>query len=483
MTENNQLTTNFGIPVSDNQNSLTAGASGPVLIQDFYLQEKLAHFNRERIPERVVHAKGAGAHGYFELTADVSQWTKAKFLNGAGKRTPVFLRFSTVGGEKGSADAARDPRGFALKFYTEEGNYDIVGNNTPTFFVRDPIKFPDLIHSQKRNPQTNCKDPNAVWDFFSLSPESLHQVTILYTDRGTPKSYRHMNGYGSHTFQWINKDGEAFWVKYHFLTEQGVENLTSSEAVKISGEDPDHATRDLFNAIASENFPAWRVYVQVMAMAEAEKYRFDPFDLTKVWPQKDYPRIPIGRLVLDKNPENYFAEVEQVAFSPSNIVPGISFSPDKMLQGRLFSYPDAQRYRLGANYATLPINCPHATRAMNYQRDGVMRFDDNGGSAVNYEPNSFNGPKQTPEYKEPAMEVSGKIDRTPFPLGDNDFIQPGNLYKLLTPEEKNNLINNIIASMKPVKPEIQIRQIAHFYKADPEYGARVAQGLGIDINK
>nr|WP_275994419.1 catalase [Argonema antarcticum] len=477
------MTTSFGIPVSDNQNSLTAGSNGPVLLQDFYLLEKLAHFNRERIPERVVHAKGAGAHGYFEVTADVTQWTTAKFLNTVGKQTPIFARFSTVGGEKGSADAARDPRGFALKFYTEDGNYDIVGNNTPTFFVRDPLKFPDLIHSQKRNPQTNCKDANAVWDFFSLSPETIHQVTILYSDRGTPKSYRNMNGYGSHTYKWINAEGKAFWVKYHFLTEQGVENFTREEAAKISGEDADHATRDLFNAIASGNPPAWKVYIQIMPEKEAATYRFNPFDLTKVWPQKDYPRILIGRFVLDRNPENYFADVEQAAFSPSNIVPGISFSPDKMLQARLFSYPDAQRYRLGANYANLPINCPHARQAINYQRDGLMRFDDNGGSAVNYEPNSFGGPKEVPEYKEPPVEVSGTIDRTPFKHDDDDFVQAGNLYRVLKEEEKARLVDNLVTHIKDAKREIQLRQIPHFYQADPDYGTRVAQGLGIDIQE
>ncbi len=481
MTQSHDLTTSFGIPVSDNQNSLTVGSDGPLLIQDFQLVEKLAHFNRERIPERVVHAKGAGAHGYFEVTADVTQWTKAKFLSEVGKQTPVFARFSTVGGEKGSADTARDPRGFAVKFYTEEGNYDLVGNNTPVFFVRDPQKFPDLIHSQKRNPQTNCKDPNIIWDFFSLSPESIHQVTILHSDRGTPKSYRHMNGYGSHTYKWINAKGEAFWVKYHFKTDQGIQNFTREEAIRMAGENPDYATQDLFAAIASANFPTWTLKVQIMPLEDAKTYRFNPFDLTKVWPHKDYPLITIGRMVLNRNPENYFVDVEQAAFSPSNVVPGISFSPDKMLQARIFSYPDAQRYRLGANYATLPINCPHAARVMNYQRDGFMRFDDNGGAAPNYEPNSLNGPKEAPEYKEPPLEVSGMVDRIPFPKTDDDFFQAGELYRVMSEEEKARLIDNIVDSMKPVKPEIQHRQIAHFYKADPDYGSRVAQGLGIDI--
>jgi catalase len=481
--EKKELTTSVGIPVSDNQNSLTAGNPGPILLQDFYLLEKLAHFNRERIPERVVHAKGAGAGGYFEVTADVTQWTKAKFLETVGKQTPVFVRFSTVGGEKGSADTARDPRGFAVKFYTEEGNYDIVGNNTPVFFIRDPMKFPDLVHSQKRNPQTNCKDPNAIWDFFSLTPESIHQVTILYSDRGTPKSYRHMHGFSSHTFKWINAEGKAVWVKYHFKTEQGVENFTREEAIRMSGEDPDWATRDLFNAIAGGEYPAWKVCVQIMPEEDAATYRFNPFDLTKVWYYEDYPLIPIGRLVLNRNPENYFAEVEQVAFSPSNAVPGIGFSPDKMLQGRLFAYPDAHRYRLGANFAELPVNCPHARKAINYQRDGAMRFDDNGGSSVNYEPNSFAGPTEVPAYKEPAVGVAGMADRIPFHRDDNDFAQAGALYRVLKEDEKARLVDNIVDAMKPALREIQLRQISHFYKADPDYGTRVAQALGIDISQ
>ncbi len=482
MTENNELTTSFGIPISDNQNSLTAGSTGPILLQDFHLIEKLAHFNRERIPERVVHAKGAGAHGYFEVTNDVTPWTKAKFLEKVGKQTPVFVRFSTVAGEKGSADTVRDPRGFAVKFYTEEGNYELVGNNTPVFFVRDPIKFPDFIHSQKRNPQTNCKDPNMVWDFFSLTPESTHQVTILYSDRGTPKSYRHMNGYGSHTFKWINAEGKVVWVKYHFKTEHGIQNFTREEAIQIAAVDPDYTTRDLFLGIAKGEEPAWKVYVQIMPLEDASTNRFNPFDVTKVWSHKDYPLIPIGRLVLNRNPENYFAEVEQAAFSPANVVPGISFSPDKMLQGRLFAYADAHRYRLGANYGHLPINA-HARKAMNYQRDGAMRFDDNGGSSVNYEPNSFDGPKEAPQYEEPPFEVSGKAYRTTFDRDDNDFVQAGDLYRLMKEEEKARLVDNLVDSMKSANREFQLRQIIHFYKADPEYGTCVAEGLGIDIKK
>jgi catalase len=419
------LTTTFGIPVSDNQNSLTAGRRGPVLMQDFHLIEKLAHFNRERIPERVVHAKGAGAYGTFRVTKDVSRWTSADFLSAVGKETPVFVRFSTVGGEKGSADAERDPRGFAVKFYTEEGNYDLVGNNTPVFFLRDPLKFPDFIHTQKRNPATNLKDPTAVWDFFSLSPETLHQLTILFSDRGTPRSYRHMDGFGSHTFSWINAKGERFWVKYHFKTVQGIENFTGAQAVRMAGIDPDHATRDLFAAIKDGNTPRWRVFVQVMPEAEADTYHLDPFDLTKVWPHRDYPLVELGEMVLDRNPENYFAEVEQSAFSPANVVPGISFSPDKMLQGRLFAYADAHRYRLGGNYGLLPVNRPQRALVQNYQRDGAMRFDGNGGGVPNYEPNSFDGPREDPHAAEPPLHVSGDAARYDHRVGNDDYAQAG----------------------------------------------------------
>jgi catalase len=408
------LTSNFGSPVDDDQNSLTAGNPGPVLMPDVHLLEKLAHFDRERIPERVVHAKGAGAHGYFAVTADVTKYTRAKFLSAVGKRTEVFLRFSTVGGEKGSADAERDPRGFALKFYTEEGNYDLVGNNTPVFFIRDPLKFSDFIHTQKRNPATNLKDPDMFWDFLSLTPESIHQVTILFSDRGTPKTYRHMNGYSSHTFKWYNAKGECFWVKYHFKTEQGIQNFNRQEAEVMKGQDADHATRGLFDSIKRKEYPAWRLEMQIMTPEQAAKYRFDPFDLTKVWPHADFPPIVIGRLVLNRNPENYFAEVEQSAFSPGNFVPGIAASPDKMLQGRLFSYHDTHRHRLGPNYHLLPVNAPKACQADNYQRDGAMRFDGNFGASPNYYPNSFGGPQPRPEVGEPPFEVSGKAGRQKY---------------------------------------------------------------------
>ena len=381
------------------------------------------------------------------------------------------LADDAVGGEKGSADADRDPRGFALKIYTEEGNYDIVGNNTPVFFIRDPSKFPDFIHTQKRNPATNCKDATMVWDFWSHSPESMHQVTILFSDRGTPRSYRHMNGYGSHTFGWINAAGERFWVKYHFKTKQGIENLTAEQASKMAGIDPDHATRDLYAAIESGDYPAWRVCVQVMPEADAAGYRVDPFDVTKVWPHRDYPLIEIGELTLDRNPENYFADVEQAAFTPANIVPGIGFSPDKMLQGRLFAYADAHRYRLGANHGLIPVNCPHATKVQNYQRDGAMRIDGNGGGAPNYQPNSFGGPADDAAYAEPALPIEGAADRYDHREGNDDYTQAGELFRLMSEDEKERLIGNIVGHMQNVPEEIQRRQLAHFHAADEAYGA------------
>lgn len=479
-TNKNNLTTSWGTPVGDNQNSMTAGSRGPTLIQDVHLLEKLAHFNRERVPERVVHAKGAGAHGYFEVTNDVSAYTKAAFLSEVGKRTPLFVRFSTVAGENGSADTVRDPRGFAVKFYTEEGNYDLVGNNTPVFFIRDAIKFPDFIHTQKRDPRTHLKNPTAVWDFWSLSPESLHQVSILMSDRGIPATLRHMHGFGSHTFKWVNAEGDGVWVKYHFKTEQGVKNLSPEVAAKLAGENPDYHTEDLFNAIEKGDFPSWKLYVQIMPLEDADTYRFDPFDVTKVWSQKDYPLIEVGRMVLDRNPENYFAEVEQATFSPGTLVPGIDVSPDKMLQGRLFAYSDAHRYRVGANHQTLPINRPRS-EVNNYQRDGQMRFDDNGGRSVYYEPNSFSGPTESHENKQAAYPVSGVADSVAYDHNDH-YTQAGDLYRLLSEDERTRLVANIVEAMKPVeKEEIKLRQIQHFYKADPEYGKRIADGLGLSV--
>jgi len=478
------LTTAFGIPVADDQNSQTAGERGPILMQDVHLLEKLGHFDRERIPERVVHAKGAGAGGYFEVTADVTKYTKAKFLSKIGKRTEVFARFSTVGGEKGSADAARDPRGFAVKFYTEEGNYDLTGNNTPVFFIRDPLKFPDFIHTQKRHPATNCKDPDMFWDFLSLTPESIHQVTILFSDRGTPASYRHMNGYSSHTYKWYNNKGQYFWVQYHFKTDQGIKNLTRQEAEVLSGKDPDHATRDLYDAIARGDYPSWTLEIQIMTPEQARDYRFDIFDITKVWPHGDIPPIKVGKLVLNRNPENYFAEVEQAAFSPANLVPGIAASPDKMLQARLFSYHDTHIHRLGPNYHLLPVNAPKNAPENSYQRDGFMRFDDNGGGGPNYWPNSFGGPVPNHRAGEPPFEVTGEAARHPYTHPNDDFVQAGNLYRdVMTDQDRKNLIGNIVDHLGGAQKRIQLRQAALFFKADPDYGRRVARGLGLKMQE
>ena len=477
-----QLTTGFGRTVDDDQNSVTAGDTGPILMQDVHLLEKLGHFDRERIPERVVHAKGAGAYGYFEVTAEVTKYTRAAFLSEVGKRTEVFVRFSTVGGEKGSADAERDPRGFAIKFYTEEGNYDMTGNNTPVFFIRDPLKFPDFIHTQKRHPRTNLKHPDMFWDFLSLTPESIHQVTILFSDRGTPTTYRNMNGYSSHTYKWYNAAGEFVWVQYHFKTEQGIENLTAAEADAMKSADPDHATRDLFDAIERGEFPSWRLEMQIMTPEEAETYRFDPFDITKVWPHADYPPITIGRLVLDRNPENYFAETEQAAFSPANFVPGIGPSPDKLLQGRLFSYHDTHLHRLGANYHLLPVNAPKATVMTSYQRDGAMRFDANGAGRPNYYPNSFGGPVPDPSAGEPPFDVSGQAARQPYAHENDDFVQAGALYReVMTDQDRAHLVGNITGHLRGAQKRIQLRQCAIFYKADADYGTRVAEALGLGV--
>jgi catalase len=462
------LTTGFGMPVDNDLNSVTAGPKGPVLIQDAHLTEKLAHFDRERIPERVVHAKGAGAFGHFEVTRDVTKYTRAKFLGKVGKKTDVFVRFSTVGGEKGSADSERDPRGFAVKFYTEEGNYDMVGNNTPVFFIRDTLKFPDFIHTQKRHPATNLKDPDMFWDFLSLTPESIHQVTVLFSDRGTPRTYRNMNGYSSHTYMWYNAKGEHYWVQYHFKTEQGIDNFTGPEAERMRGVDPDCVTRDLHEAIARKDYPSWRLEVQIMTPEQAEGYRFDPFDITKVWPHGDFPLIQIGRMVLDRNPKNYFADVEQAAFSPGNFVPGIGASPDKMLQARIHSYHDAHLYRLGPNYQLLPVNAPKAAAMSNYQRDGHMRFDANGEGGPNYYPNTFGGPEPDPQANEPPFEVSGLAARHAHSHPNDDFVQAGDLYrKVMTDEDREHLVGNIVAHLHNAQKRIQMRQTAIFYKADP----------------
>ncbi|HPF17273.1 MAG TPA: catalase [Thermotogota bacterium] len=479
MNDKKRLTSASGTPIPDNQNSITAGERGPTLLQDHYLIDKLAHFNRERIPERVVHAKAAGAHGTFTVTHDITRYTKAKIFSENGKKTQMIGRFSTVAGEKGSADTVRDVRGFALKFYTEEGNWDLVGNNTPVFFIRDGIKFPDFIHTQKRDPQTNCKDDTMQWDFWSQVPESLHQVTILFSDRGIPAGIPFMNGYGSHTFSLINNSNERFWVKFHFKTQQGIINMSPEEADKLAGENPDYHTMQLFKVIEKGDFPKWKLYVQIMPEEDAENYRWNPFDLTKVWPHSDYPLIEVGLLELNKNPQNYFAEIEQAAFSPANVVPGISFSPDKMLQARLFAYADAHRYRLGTNYERLPINQPHATIVNNpYQRDGSMRYDDNSGPGPNYEPNSYGGPKEDPTVKEPPLKISGNADHYEQKRGvDDDYIQPGNLFRLMSKKQQDYLFSAIAGSLKKVPKDIQERMLKHFYKADEEYGKGVEKAL------
>ncbi len=475
-----QLTTAAGIPVGDNQNALTAGPRGPLLVQDWQLFEKHAHFNRERIPERVVHAKGSAAYGTFTVTKDISRYSKAAIFAKVGKQTEALLRFSTVAGEKGAADAERDVRGFALKFYTEEGNWDLVGNNTPVFFVRDPYKFSDFIHTQKRDPKTNLRSATAMWDFWSLSPESLHQVTILFSDRGLPKNYRQMHGFGSHTYSLINAKGERVWVKFHFKSQQGIANITDAESVQTIGADRESHQRDLVEAIERGEFPRWKVSIQVMTEAQAKQTPYNPFDLTKVWPHGDFPLIEIGVLELNRNPDNYFAEVEQASFSPANVVPGISHSPDKMLQFRIFSYADAHRHRLGVNYEALPVNKPRCP-VHNYHRDGAMRFDGNEGGKVNYEPNSFNGPKEDHRFKEPPLPIEGAADRYDHRAGNDDYTQAGNLFRLLSQAERDRLMDAIAGAMTGVPEFIQQRQIGHFAKADPAYGAGVAKRLGLQL--
>ncbi|MFG1299241.1 catalase [Xanthobacter sp. V3C-3] len=471
------LTTTAGNPIADNQNSLTAGPHGPVLMQDYQLIEKLAHQNRERIPERVVHAKGWGAYGTLKITGDISKYTKAKALQ-PGAETPMLARFSTVAGELGAADAERDVRGFALKFYTPEGNWDLVGNNTPVFFVRDPYKFPDFIHTQKRHPKTNMRSPTAMWDFWSLSPESLHQVTILFSDRGLPVGVRNMNGYGSHTYSFINGAGERFWVKFHFKTQQGHRHWTNGEASEVVGRSRETTQEDLFTAIEAGDFPRWKMQVQIMPELDAEKTPYNPFDLTKVWPHADYPPIDLGILELNRNPENYFAEIEQAAFSPSNIVPGISFSPDKMLQARIFSYADAHRYRLGTHYEHLPVNaakCP----VHHYHKDGAMRFFPQltGSTDAYYEPNSFNGAAEDAKYAEPPLKISGDGQRYNHRVGNDDFSQPRALFELFDAGQRARLFTNLAEAMYGIPQAIADRQIALFAQVHPEYGAGVKAAL------
>lgn len=471
------MTTTGGNPIADNQNSLTAGERGPVLLQDYQLIQKLAHQNRERIPERVVHAKGSGAFGVLEITEDISKYTKAKVLQ-KGEKTKLLLRFSTVAGERGAADAERDVRGFALKFYTKEGNWDLVGNNTPVFFVRDAYKFPDFIHTQKRDPQTNLRSNTAMWDFWSLSPESLHQVTILMSDRGLPKSYRNVNGYGSHTYSLINSKNERFWVKFHFKTLQGIETLTNKEAEVIVGKDRESNQRDLFENIEKGNFPKWSFEIQIMSEEEAKKCSFNPFDLTKVWPHGDYPMIKVGTMTLNENPKNYFQQVEQASFSPSNIVPGISYSPDKMLQARIFSYPDAQRYRVGTHYEMLPVNRP-IVEVNTYNLDGSMNFDIKEPTKAFYEPNSFDGPVEDKSYLEPDLAVGDISKRYDHRVGNDDFSQPRALFLLMSNSQKEQLFSNIKDAMAGVPRDIVDRQIALFEKVHPDYANGVKKALGI----
>jgi catalase len=449
------LTTSNGAPVDNNQNSMTAGPKGPILIQDFTLIDKLASFDRERIPERVVHAKGSGAHGVLEVTDDVTQFTRAAFLNKIGKKTPLFLRFSTVAGERGAADTVRDPRGFAIKFYTEEGNYDMVGNNTPVFFINDPIKFPDFLHSQKRNPATNLTDPNMIFDFWQHTPEAMHQITILFSDRGTPYGYRFMNGYSSHTFKWVNDKGEVHLVKYHFKTDQGIKNFTAAELDAMSLKDKDFSTSDLFDSILKGNFPSWTWFVQIMPEKDADNYRYDVLDITKVWSQSDYPLIRVGKMTLNRNPENYHAEVEQSAFSPSHFVPGIEPSNDKMLQGRLFSYPDTHRYRLGKNYQQIPVNCPYRARVAHNQRDGAATVNGNFGSAVNYEPNVFDGPKEDPKQAWAPATVSGQTGRFKYPHPNTPYEQPRILWnKVFDEGQRERLIQNLSGPLSCARRDI-----------------------------
>ncbi|APX71350.1 catalase [Companilactobacillus allii] len=477
-----KLTTEAGQPFADNQHTQTAGSRGPVLIQDYDMLEKIAHFDRERIPERVVHAKGAGATGVFELENDMGKYTKADLFSGAGKKTPIMMRISQVAGEKGYPDTVRDVRGFSIKFYTQEGNYDIVGNNTPVFFVNDPLKFPDFIHSQKRDPKTNRRTQDMQWDFWSHSPESLHQVTYLMGDRGLPASYRTMNGYGSHTFKWVNKDGEQFWIKYHMMSNQGVKNISAQLADKLASENTDYLQDDLFDAIDKGDFPSWNMYVQIIPYEEGLKYKWDIFDVTKVVSHKDYPLIKVGKLTLNKNPENYFTDVEEAAVSPANFVPGIEPSPDKLLQGRLFAYKDTQRYRLGANFEDLPVNRP-LVEVHNYERDGAMKSD-NQGSGVNYEPNSFDGPKEVPNAAIKHYEVEGMAGNQAYSHNVDYTTQPGDLYRLMSDEEKDRLIETIKDNLGQVKKdEIKILEIKQFYGADKDYGTRVAKALNMDIDE
>ncbi|NIK79466.1 catalase [Paenibacillus castaneae] len=477
----NFLTTNQGTPVGNNQSSRTAGQHGPTLIEDYHLLEKLAHFNRERTPERVVHARGAGAHGVFKTEYGMSEHTKAHFMQEAGMETPVFVRFSTVINASGSPETARDPRGFAVKFYTQEGNYDIVGNHLPVFFIRDAMKFPDMVHSLKPAPHTNLQDPARYWDFMTLTPESTHMLTWLFSDAGTPATYREMDGFGVHAFKWINESGKPTYVKYHWKSLQGVRNFTAAEAGEMQGKDFNHATRDLYDSIELGQYPEWELHVQLMPIEHVERYAFDPLDPTKLWPEDMYPLVKVGTMTLNRNPGNFFAEVEQSAFSPSALVPGIEPSEDKLLQGRLFSYPDSQRYRLGANYLNIPVNCPYAP-VRNYQQNGTMTMKAST-SSVNYEPNSLSeSPKEAPAYSDSFAPLEGSAGRQKIDKTD-DFTQAGERYRSLSEDEQANLIVNIVGELQQTNDDIRLRAICNFFRADRTFGMRLSEELAVDIRK
>jgi catalase len=473
-----KLTTAFRAPVVDNNNTQTAGPRGPALRQEVWLLEKLAHFDREVIPERRMHAKGSGAFGTFTVTHDITKHTRAKIFSEVGKQTPMFARFSTVAGERGAADAERDIRGFAFKFYTDEGNWDMVGNNTPVFFMRDPLNFPDLNHAVKRDPRTGLRSAESNWDYWTQLPEALHQVTIVMSDRGLPKNFRHMHGFGSHTFSFINAANERSWVKFHFRTQQGIQNLTDAEAEALVGKDRESSHRDLDESIEQGKFPRWTFFVQIMPEKDAATYSINPFDLTKVWPTGDYPVIEVGVVELNRNPENHFADVEQAAFNPANVVPGISFSPDKMLQGRLFSYGDAQRYRLSVNFNQIPVNAPKCP-VHSYHGDGLMRVDGNSGGTTSYNPNSRGEWLGQPDFKEPPLTLDGTADHWNHRVGDDYFSQPGALYRLMSPEQKQALFDNTARAIAGVSKPVQQRHIEHCTKADVKYGEGVAKAIAV----
>jgi catalase len=473
-----KFTNATGAPVSDNTDVITAGPRGPILLQDIWLIEKLAHFDREVIPERRMHAKGWGAYGTFTTTKDITRYTKAKIFSEVGRQTPLLLRFSTVAGERGAADAERDIRGFAVKFYTEEGNWDIVGNNTSVFFFRDPLRFSDLNHAIKRDPRSGMRSAQNNWNFWTMLPEALHQVTIVMSDRGIPKSFRHMHAFGSHTFSMINAANERVWVKFHFRTQQAIQNLSDAEAAALVANDRESHGRDLFEAIERADFPRWTLFIQVMTEEQAKHHKHNPFDLTKVWPKAAYPLIEVGVLELNRYPENFFAEVEQAAFLPANVVPGIGFSPDRMLQGRLFSYGDTQRYRLGVNFDHIPVNAPKCS-FHSYPRDGAMRTDGNLGSTLSYHPNSPGVWSNQPQYAEPALKLEGDAGHWNHQVAEDHYEQPGILFRLMTSTQKQALFENTARAINGASEEVLLRHIENCRRADPAYAEGVARTVSI----